>query len=233
MMTKLSTIQDGAGSHVRAEEYPTLLPRVTLFPEVDDYNVESNIRRPTLESDRKIPVITFTDHIVLNRGVGNLRVPEITFAKTKPATPLSRHNSKVSYVTRPELNLKLGAAGRDGEIFECPRCCSLFDNFNNYQSHRMQHTEIAVHAPGGDTAQPRWSGFTNHRRRRLDPMNRTIQDQSLPNQSEAKSICRGIVKQIINKVLGDSWMLYIVFRVTINNDFSCLKLRKTVLLCLF
>jgi len=203
MLTKISTIQDGAGSHVRAEEFPTLLPRVTLFPEVDDYNVETNIRRPTFESDRKIPVITFTDHIVLNRGVGNLRVPEISFPKAQYASALSRHSSKVSYVTNPVLSLKIGS-GCDCEIFECPQCDAMFDNYNNYHSHKMQHQEIVVHAPAaGVSAQLRWSGYTNHR----DHINQTINDQSEPtqlNQSEADAICRGLVKQIISKVLDGS-----------------------------
>ena len=198
---------------VRAEDLPTLLPRVTLFPEVDDYHVESLIRRPTLEADRKIPVITFDNEIVLNRGVGCLRVPQICLPRPEPqqaagATRL-RFASKAAGLVKPVLGKTACLPPDcDGEIFECGACDALFENYNNLRSHAILHREIVVHAPATtDTITaaevpagvnprrpPKWSGWRNPRKVMTKP------SEIQHNNSVSTDLCRDIIDHILKNI---------------------------------
>ena len=37
-------------------------------------------------------------------------------------------------------------------FYECPECCALFHNVNNYQLHRSMHVDLPIHLPAGAAA---------------------------------------------------------------------------------
>ena len=141
----------------KLEELPALLPRVTLFPEVDDISVEATVRRPVFEAELKVPVITFRTEVVETKGLGEFNIPEVrTGWKTTEQKP-AWHSPSSSFVAKPVLRVETGF-GCESKGFECNKCFAIFNNINNFKNHVMLHLDVVVVSPG-DKQELQWRGF--------------------------------------------------------------------------
>ena len=175
----------------RAEEFPALVPRATLFPEVDRVGVEAVVRRPVLETGLKVPVISFRTEILETRGLGEFGIPEVRTPRKTTEPQSARYSAKLSFVSRPELPTETGL-GEDEELFQCAECWSVFDNVNNYHAHVGLHRQPVVQGPAGrEGGLLRWGGYTN---------NRFCLPAAKRNRFSAETACRELVDQILDSI---------------------------------
>ena len=177
---------------IKMEELPVLLPRVTLFPELEYFSVKAAVRRPVLEAQRKVPVITFRTEVVETRGLGELNVPQIKAERKTIEQNTTRHSSTASFVANPVLRLETGIDWESSR-FECKECFATFYNINNYNNHEMLHRDVVVVAHGEDHCL-KWDGYSNSRGFCKNKM-----ADSVP-----ETVCRELVKLILDNVISFS-----------------------------
>ena len=160
----------------RAEECPALLPRATLYPEVDYVSLQAVVRRPVIESQLKVPVMSFTATTLQTRGLllhgdgDRLGVPEVhtSARRAVSAEPGGRrHVAKAWAISAPGLpRPRHDMEPENQEGFECTECPAEFENYNNFTA----HVAMCRHAPPiqGPAASQRaetvrWGGYVSNR----------------------------------------------------------------------